>query len=122
MALQQRQNKTEALVAIYFYQMLNGGVLLFSSVYFKWMDSLGRFDKWHFVIVTALIELPSLFEIMTKQLKTLPRLGGTMGAYLRHVKKHGRSTLDKIGTFSCEKDSTFEKMICISLELHQRDH
>ena len=122
MALQQRQNKTEAQVAISFYQMLNGGVLLFSSVYFKWMDSLGRFDKWHFVIVTALIELPSLFEIMTKQLKTLPRLGGTMGAYLRLVKKHGRSTLDKMGTFSCEKDSTFEKMICISLEFHQRDH
>ena len=122
MALQQRQNKTEAQVAISFYQMLNGGVLLFSSVYFKWMDSLGSFDKWHFVIVTALIELPSLFEIMTKQLKTLPRLGGTMGAYLRHVKKHGRSTLDKIGTFSCEKDSTFEKMICISLKFHQRDH
>lgn len=66
MALQQRQNKTEAQVAISFYQMLNGGVLLFSSVYFKWMDSLGRFDKWHFVIVTALIELPLLFEIMTK--------------------------------------------------------
>ena len=93
-------------VFYYFPQFILSGILVILS----------------FVIVTALIELPSLFEIMTKQLKTLPRLGGTMGAYLRHVKKHGRSTLDKMGTFSCEKDSTFEKMICISLEFHQRDH
>ena len=64
-----------------------------------------------FAVVTVLIRLLFLLGIITEQTVAFTRLRRRLEVYLPILKNSERSTIDKMGTFPCEKEGKEDSII-----------